>query len=73
MRRVEEASEEIFHSLTTRKEIGFEEGCLMPDPVQMMAAIPPTSAALRVVVCIKAKSTIQPARSYGKGNRNSTG
>ncbi|MCL4784182.1 MAG: transposase [Bryobacterales bacterium] len=67
---MDEASEEIFHNLKTRQEIGLEEGCMMPDPVQIVVAIPPTSAVSRVVVRIKAKGTIQTARSHGGRKRN---
>ena len=49
MRRVEEASGEILHSVAMRKEIGIEEGRALPDPVYIRIAIPPKDALSREV------------------------
>jgi len=50
---------EVFQRLAAQKESQVEEGHLMPDPVHMLVAIPPTYAVSQVVGFIKGKSAME--------------
>ena len=63
----------VFSSLTEQKECRVEEGHLMPDHVQMLLSVPPKHAVSQVVGCIKGKSAIHLARTYGGRRRNFVG
>ena len=45
----------------------------MPDHVHMLISIPPKYAVSHVVGCIKGKSAIYLAKTYGERQRNFTG
>ena len=45
----------------------------MPDHVQMLLSVPPKHAVSQVVGCIKGKSAIHLARTYGGRRRNFVG
>ncbi len=64
---------EVFPRLAEPKESRIEEGHLMSDHVHMMIAIPPKYAVSQVVGCIKGKSAIHLARTYGERKRNFVG
>lgn len=59
---------EVFRSLAQHKESRIEEGHLMPDLVHMLISIPPKYAVSQVTGCIKGKSAIYLARTYGERN-----
>jgi putative transposase len=64
---------EVFRQLAAQKESRIEEGHLLPDPVQMLIAIPPKDAVSQVIGYIKGKSAIHLARVYGERTKNFVG
>ncbi len=64
---------EVFKSLAEQKECQVEEGHLMQDHVHMLLSVPPKYAVSQVVGCIKGKSAIHLARTYGGRPRNFVG
>ena len=56
---------QVFKRLVLQKESEIEEGYLAPDYVHMLIAIPPKYAVSQAVRCIKGKSGIHIARTYG--------
>ena len=64
---------EVLRTLALQRESRIEEGHLQPDHVHMMISIPPKYAVSQVVGCIKGKSAIHLARTYGERKRNFVG
>ena len=63
----------MLRTLALQRESRIEEGHLQPDHVHMMISIPPKYAVSQVVGCIKGKSAIHLARTYGERKRNFVG
>lgn len=63
----------VLRELARQKECAIEEGHLMVDHVHMLISVPPKFAESQVVGCLKGKSAIHIARTYGGKRRNFVG